>query len=289
MANVSHTRSVASTHPSHQGDQSATSPRQSEAMRVRQARARPSSQWRLGAIPLAPLGQAISRGLRAMSCCIRPQLPPLMGHRDAAFRTAASEKNPARKPNDVLVHAPKAADSKVSKPTHRTGFDNKSVLPTTQGKIAEDMLLPTSFASVRDSKAETNPNLTRSALPQVLDIDTFREMSPAVLDNFLQYSVQNQSAENLLFLIASEKLLSLTGVKRNLHAIRMESAFTTESAPLAPNFSSKNKKAVQSLLHDLRHGHERENLAPVLDQATRNLLESCGADAYPRWRQELPK
>ena len=289
MANVSHTRSVASTHPSHQGDQSAPSPRQSEAMRVRQARVRPSSQWRLGAIPLPFLGQAISRGLRAMSCCIRPHRGDPSAVAAEAFRTAASKKNPARKPNNVLVHAPKAADSKVSKPAYRTGFDNKSVLPTAQDKIAADMWLPTSFASVRDSKAETNPNLTKSALPQVLDIDTFREMSPAVLDNFLQYSVQNQSAENLLFLIASEQLLSLTGIERKLHAFRMEFAFTSESAPLAPNFSGKNKKAVQSLLNDLRHGHEREDLAQVLDQATRNLLESCGADAYSRWRQELPK
>ncbi len=282
-------RNPAHTRAPSEGDQSSTSTRINEGIRVRHARARPSSQWRLGAIPLAQIGQAISRGLRAMSCGVRPhRIHPSAVAADA-FRATAGKSMTSEDSNKVILHNQRAADSKGSKPAYRTGFDNKSALPTTQDKIAADMLLPTSFASVRDSKAETNPNLTRSALPQVLDIDTFREMSPAVLDNFLQYSVQNQSAENLLFLIASEKLLSLTGVKRNLHAIRMESAFTTESAPLAPNFSSKNKKAVQSLLHDLRHGHERENLAPVLDQATRNLLESCGADAYPRWRQELPK
>ena len=40
--------------------------------RARSAEVRPSS-WRIAGIPLAPLGQAIARGLRAMSCCIRPR------------------------------------------------------------------------------------------------------------------------------------------------------------------------------------------------------------------------
>jgi hypothetical protein len=258
-------------------------------MRVRQARVRPSSQWRLGAIPLPFLGQAISRGLRAMSCCIRPHRGDPSAVAAEAFENTARKKPTDIETSNVLVHAPKATSSKGSKRAYRTDFDNKSVLPTTQDKIAENMLLPTSFASVRDSKGQTNPNLTQSALPQVLDIEKFKTMSPAVLDKFLQFSVKEKSAENLLFLIASEQLLSLTDIKRSLHAFRMEFAFTSESAQLAPNFSGKNKKAVQSLLHDLRHGREREDLAHVLDQATRNLLESCGADAYPRWRQELPK
>ncbi len=225
---------------------------------------------------LRAFGQAISREFRGLGTSLRARAA-----RIAASRTGAHAFIEAF---SVMPRGQSHASRVKS-----SGFDSME-MPPSQDKIAEEMLLPTSFASVRDSKGESNPKLTRSDLPQVLDLETFRQMSPAVLDKFLAYSLKGKSAENSLFLIALELLQSSAGsLNRRYVAIRMKHAFMKQDAPLAPNFSTKTKAVVQSLLDDLAAGRERLDLGAVAEQATRNLLQSYGADAYARWRQELPQ
>lgn len=178
--------------------------------------------------------------------------------------------------------------SQVQTPhVQRTGFDSAETIQS-QDTIAKKLLLPTTFAQVRDGKSALSLPLTRSTIPEVLTIDYFREASPAVLDKFLEHSLQEKSAENLFFLIAAEKLLSLRGVEKSLLAFRMDYGFTKPDAPLEPNFSGNTKSRVQSLLNDLAANRDRPDQAQVIEEATRNLLQSFGADAYKRWRQTLP-
>lgn len=296
MANVSHTRSVASTHPSHQGDQSATSPRQSEAMRVRQARARPSSQWRLGAIPLAPLGQAISRGLRAMSCCIRSYRGDPSAVTADAFKTTASKKTAAGDSNNVVVHDQKAADSRGIKPAYRNGFDDALVSPTatTQMEIAKHFGLPTSFTELRPSQLTESSVLTKSAI-RVTRLDWEPSFLTAVdsahLDAFLTYcATQDFSAENPLFVIAAQKLLGTAepSEERATLARGMQQAFTDAHAPLEPNFEGAIKRQLQAALAGVAKGETPDTLRPVLEAAQKNLLKSFGTDAFGRFLKSLP-
>lgn len=297
MANVSHTRSVASTHPSHQGDQSAPSPRQSEAMRVRQARARPSSQWRLGAIPLAPLGQAISRGLRAMSCFVRPHRVNPSAVAADAFKTTAGKTTAAGVSNKVVVvHDQKAAYSKGSKPACRTGFDEELVSPTatTQMKVAKSFGLPTSFTELRPSRLMESSELTKSAIgvarldwePSFLTV-----VDSAHLDAFLSYcATQDFSAENPLFVIAAQKLFRTAerSEERATLARGMQQAFTDEHAQLEPNFEGTIKRQLQAALAGVARGETPDNLRPVLEAAQKNLLKSFGTDAFGRFLKSLP-
>ena len=291
MTNVSHTRSVASTHPSHQGDQSATSPRQSEAMRVRQARARPSSQWRLGAIPLAPLGQAISRGLRAMSCFVRPHRVNPSAVAADAFKTTAGKTTAAGDSNNVVVHNQKAADS-----GHQIGVDGPDLLPTapTQMRDAKHFGLPTSFTELRPSRLMESSELTKSAIgvarldwePSFLTV-----VDSAHLDAFLSYcATQDFSAENPLFVIAAQKLLETAerSQERATLARGMQQAFTDEHAPLEPNFEGAIKRQLQAALAGVARGETPDNLRPVLEAAQKNLLKSFGTDAFGRFLKSLP-
>jgi len=296
MANVSHTRSVASTHPSHQGDQSATSPRQSEAMRVRQARARPSSQWRLGAIPLASLGQAISRGLRAMSCCVRSYRGDPSAVTADAFKNTGSKKTAAADSTNVVVHDQKAADSRGIKPAYRNGFDDALVSPTatTQMEIAKHFGLPTSFTELRPSQLTESSVLTKSAI-RVTRLDWEPNFLTAVdsahLDAFLNYcATQDFSAENPLFVIAAQKLLGTVepSEERATLARGMQQAFTDAHAPLEPNFEGAIKRQLQAALAGVARGETPDNLRPVLEAAQKNLLKSFGTDAFGRFLKSLP-
>ena len=231
---------------------------------------------------LCAIGQAISREFRDLGTSIRARAARIAASRTGvdAFVEAFSVI-----PHNSRQSAAPTADTKKTRA--HVGFDEISALKT-QKEIAADMLLPTSFASVRDNKAAAGQNLTQSELKPVLSIEEFRKLSPAVLDKFLDFSLKEKSAENLFFLIAAEQLQSSAGVKKQLCAFRMQHGFTNPNAPLEPNFSDNTKGRVQSLLNDLAAKRDRPDLAEVIEQATRNLLQSCGADAYKRWRQTLP-
>lgn len=231
---------------------------------------------------LCAIGQAISREFRDLGTSIRARAA-----RIAASRTGVDAFVEAFRviPHNSRQSAAPTADTKKTRA--HVGFDEMSAQKT-QNEIAADMLLPTSFASVRDNKAAAGQNLTQSELEPVLSFEKFRTLSPAVLDKFLEFSLKEKSAENLFFLIAAERLRSLSGVRQKLCALQMQHAFTNPNAPLEPNFSSNTKDRVQSLLNDLAANRDRHDLAEVIEQATRNLLQSCGTDPYQRWRRTLP-
>lgn len=231
---------------------------------------------------LCAIGQAISREFRDLGTSIRARAARIAASRTGvdAFVEAFSVI-----PHNSRQSAAPTADTKKTRA--HVGFDKMSALKT-QNEIAAAMLLPTSFASVRDNKAAAGQNLTQSELEPVLSIEEFRKLSPAVLDKFLEFSLKEKSAENLFFLIAAEQLQSSEGVKKQLCAVRMQHGFTNPNALLEPNFSGNTKASVQSLINDLAANRDRPDLEQVIEQATRNLLQSCGADAYKRWRQTLP-
>ena len=284
-------RNLAPTRSPSEGDQSSTSTRINEGIRVRQARARPSSQWRLGAIPLASLGQAISRGLRAMSCCIRPHRVNPSAVTADAFKTTASKKTAAGDSNNVVVHDQKAADS-----GHQIGVDGPDLLPTapTQMRDAKHFGLPTSFTELRPSQLTESSVLTKSAISVTrLDWDPnfLTVVDSAHLDAFLTYcATQDFSAENPLFVIAAQKLLRTAerSEERATLARGMQQAFTDAHAPLEPNFEGTIKRQLQAALAGVARGETPDNLRPALEAAQKNLLKSFGTDAFGRFLKSLP-
>jgi len=284
-------RNLAPTRAPSEGDQSSTSTRINEGIRVRQARARPSSQWRLGAIPLASLGLAISRGLRAMSCCIRPHRVNPSAVTADAFKTTASKKTAAGDSNNVVVHDQKAADS-----GHQIGVDGPDLLPTapTQMRDAKHFGLPTSFTELRPSQLTESSVLTKSAISVTrLDWDPnfLTVVDSAHLDAFLTYcATQDFSAENPLFVIAAQKLLRTAerSEERATLARGMQQAFTDAHAPLEPNFEGTIKRQLQAALAGVARGETPDNLRPALEAAQKNLLKSFGTDAFGRFLKSLP-
>lgn len=223
---------------------------------------------------LRAIGRAISRELQELGTSIRAR----------AARIATSRTSAQAFVEAFSVIPPSQVQTRH---VQRTGFDSVETIQS-QCAIAKKLNLPTSFTQVRDGKSAPNPSLTRSSIPEVLTIESLRQASPAVLDKFLEFSLEERSAENLFFLIAAEQLLSSSGLQKRYCAMRMKHGFTNQNAPLEPNFSGKTKSLVQSLLNDLADDRDRPDLAMVIEQATRNLLQSFGTDAYQRWRPTLP-
>jgi hypothetical protein len=110
------------------------------------------------------------------------------------------------------------------------------------------------------------------------------------LDAFTQFSIKERSAENMFFLMASEKLLTLPAdsQERRRLAQKMLAAFSNEGAPLEPNLDGSNKRKVTAALVALARGEAPEKLEEVFKDARANLLKSVGSDSYKRFLQKLP-
>ena len=311
--------------------------------RARSAEVRPSS-WRIAGIPLAPLGQAIARGLRAMSCCIRPRaaqgldrvreqpsspsfdtknrsgdisshdlsrldattrspgarrpalLPPERPQQ-AQGRTAAFESpsggRPSGRGDAVVFYEGTVRDGKGSAPAQLTGLDDHECLPTapTQLPKAEALGLPISFTALRPSRLTEAPGTKQSDLPRLLTPDNLATVDSAHLDAFLTFcATQDYSAENPLFVIAAQMLLATEegSAERAALATRMQTAFTEPSAPLPPNFDTKNGLRVRAAIAAVARGDAESNLREVLEGAQRNLISSFGVDAFSRFLKTLP-
>lgn len=160
----------------------------------------------------------------------------------------------------------------------------------TQINTARRFDLPTSFKDVRgESGASSAESSRRSDYPSA-DQDFYAKCTTAQLDAFTRFSIGEYSAENMLFLMASEKLLVLPAdseQRKNLARSMLE-AFAVRSAPLEPNLDGSNKRKVTAALTTVAQGKTPENLEEVFKDARANLLKSVGSDSYKRFLQKLP-
>ncbi len=257
------------------------------------------------AAPQAARGREVSRVAPRPMQALQAQTDPVTLHRGASginFSTTGMSSAARDQSAPVRLHqSPREGGDRKSRATQGAGpARSGQVLGTglgslmepaeSQAAIATRHGLPTSFCDVR-GEATGSPHRTwkRSDFPSATS-DFYDACSGAQLDSFTQFSAGELSAENMFFLMASEKLLTLVAgsSERRELARGMQEAFSSTAAPLEPNLDGANKKRVACALAAVASGDSPNDLADVLSKAQANLLKSIGQDSYKRFRESLP-
>lgn len=218
---------------------------------------------------------------------VRPTQAAIPPTRNVGPTSAPSGTRPER---PVILHDRKSNLGAVRET--RLALTELGEPPSLESQIvtARKFDLPTSFKEARSEPvAPTTTPWKQSDFPKA-DQEFYGACTAAQLDAFTQFSIKEHSAENMFFLMASEKLLVLLAgseQRKNLARSMLE-AFAVRSAPLEPNLDGSNRKKVAAALAALARGEAPEKLEEVFKDARANLLKSVGSDSYKRFLQKLP-